>query len=415
MKKFLAGSTFFLVAACAGGEQTELSLNQKLAKPDDTVRIATFNVSLYRDKEGQLIEDLIKAEDPQFEAVAGIILKVDPDILVLNEFDWHKDNVPLALFRDKYLTAAPSNNGMQSSSWPYIYMLASNTGLNPGTVDFDNNGEITTEPGSAAYASDSFGFGRFVGQYGMAVLSKYPLMTDASRTFQEFRWREMPDNLLPETYYSEKAQEIFRLSSKNHIDLPVQMDGKKIHLLMMHPTPPTFDGPEDRNGRRNHDEIRFFADYISGDKAGYIYDDAGGTGGLRDGERFVILGDLNADPSDGDSVQGAIDQLLDHPMIQDPRAKSTGALVAAANQGGANDQHAGSHEYDTADFRDDGNNAVGNLRLDYVLPSKQGLKVVGSGVFWPKAEEEGYDLVGPGFPPVSSDHRLVWVDLKITD
>ena len=60
--------------------------------------------------------------------------------------------------------------------------------------------------------------------------------------------------------------------------------------------PSCYSGPEDRNGKRNHDEIRFWADYIGGRvDPSYIYDDAGLHGGIR-GEYFVIVGDMNADP-----------------------------------------------------------------------------------------------------------------------
>jgi hypothetical protein len=73
-----------------------------------------------------------------------------------------------------------------------------------------------------------------------------------------------------------------------------------------------FDGPEDRNGRRNHDEIRFWADYVTpGRTSAYVYDDAGRRGGLEPGALFVIAGDQNSDPLDGDSVPGAAQQLID--------------------------------------------------------------------------------------------------------
>ena len=84
-----------------------------------------------------------------------------------------------------------------------------------------------------------------------------------------------------------------------------------MHVLASHPTPPAFDGPEDRNGKRNHDEIRLWADYLTGGAAaGYL------GASLPEDEPFVILGDLNADPLDGGSVPGAIQQLLNHPRIQ---------------------------------------------------------------------------------------------------
>jgi hypothetical protein len=60
-------------------------------------------------------------------------------------------------------------------------------------------------------------------------------------------------------------------------------------MLLHHPTPPTFDGPERRNVMRNHDEIRLWADYVgcSGtDSAAYLYDDAGAAGGIAPGDNF---------------------------------------------------------------------------------------------------------------------------------
>ena len=68
-----------------------------------------------------------------------------------------------------------------------------------------------------------------------------------------------------------------------------------------------FDGPEDRNGPRNFDEIRFWADYITPGRGGYIYDDEGGRGASSP-SLFVIAGDQNSDPLDGDSLRpGACD------------------------------------------------------------------------------------------------------------
>ncbi len=73
----------------------------------------------------------------------------------------------------------------------------------------------------------------------------------------------------------------FRLSSKSHWDVPVKVGNKTIHILASHPTPPSFDGAEDRNGKRNHDEIRFWKDYISDSSNQYIYDDKGVKGGFN--------------------------------------------------------------------------------------------------------------------------------------
>jgi hypothetical protein len=302
----------------------------------------------------------------------------------------------------------------------------SNTGVASGK-DFDNNGQAVTVPGSGLYAGDAFGFGEFPGKFGLAVFSRLPIDTKRARTFQLFRWKDMPSALLPDDpatrapadWYSPDELDIFRLSSKSHWDLPIEVGrGERVHFLVSHPTPPVFDGPEDRNGTRNHDEIRFWSDYVTPGAGRYIYDDRGRRGGLGRGEHFVIAGDQNADPFDGDSTEDAVLQLLDNPRVNTTvTPTSPGGPEQSALQGGANAAHTGNPAFDTADFAD---TAPGNLRADYVLPDRD-TRIVGSFVFWPPSADPLFRLVGlfdpallpngNGFP--SSDHRLVAVDVTI--
>lgn len=375
-----------------------------------TVRFATFNASLNRGTQGALVTDLSTPDNAQARNVAETIQRVDPDILLVNEFDYDEDGTAARLFLRNYL--AVGQNGARPIHFPYHFTGPVNTGVASG-VDLDGRGGAVTTPGSDAYGQDAFGYGWFPGQYGMLVLSKFPIDTRAVRTFQRFLWKDMPDHVMPQGYYSDEARAILRLSSKSHWDVPVRLGHETVHFLVSHPTPPTFDGTEDRNGRRNHDEIRLWADYIGGRRrSAYLYDDKGGRGGLRPGARFVIAGDLNADPYDGDSYDHAVRQLLDHPAVR-PAATppaSAGGVEAARLQGGANVSHVGDPAYDTADF---GDTAPGNLRVDHVIPSK-GLTPAANGVFWPTSDDPLYRLVGNGTTVPTSDHRLVWQDIRLT-
>jgi hypothetical protein len=251
----------------------------------------------------------------------------------------------------------------------------------PSGFDLNNNGVI-------GGPDDALGFGFFPGQFGMAVYSMHPIDATHARTFQTFLWKDMPGARLPDDpntaapadWYSRAELNIFRLSSKSHWDLPILVGGKTVHFLVSHPTPPVFDGPEDRNGTRNFDEIRFWADYITPERSGYIYDDADTFGGLKPGELFVIAGAQNSDPLDGDSIPGAIQQLIEHPLVNTKFTPSSpGAVQQSALQGGANLTHRSDPQFDTADFAD---TAPGNLRADYVLPRKS-LRIVDGAVFWP--------------------------------
>jgi hypothetical protein len=233
------------------------------------VRFSTFNASLNRNAAGQLLTDLASGTNQQAKNVAETIQRADPDVFLVNEFDFEPDGEAAELFRDNYLEK--SWNGSTPIDYPYYFVAPSNTGV-PTGFDLNNNG-VVGAPGTQAGGDDSFGFGLYPGQFGMAVFSKYPIQTDEVRTFQGFLWKDMPGALLPNDpavpgeadWYSPEELDIFRLSSKSHWDVPIKIPGRKpVHFLVSHPTPPTFDGAEDRNGTRNHDEIRFWADYVSG-------------------------------------------------------------------------------------------------------------------------------------------------------
>jgi|GEM_PF-203270 len=391
------------------------------------MRFATFNASLFRGEEGELIADLTTPDNPPDpddndndpQEIAEIIQRVNPDVLLINEFDYNADqpNAAIDLFRDNYLEV--SQNGQTPVEYPFVYVAPSNTGVASG-FDLDNNGETVTTPGvNNGYANDALGFGNFPGQFGMVLLSKYPIDTENIRTFQNFLWKDMPNALLPDDpatpepndWYSAEELAVLPLSSKSHWDIPLEVDGEIIHVLASHPTPPTFDGEEDRNGRRNHDEIRFWADYVTPNSGDYIVDDTGTTGGLAEGSAFVIMGDQNADPFDGDSFDNAISQLIENPNIlasaTDPNITpdSNGGEFAATNQAGANVGHSGNPRFDTADFNDA---APGNLRVDYVLPSDN-LQIEEAEVFWPAPGTPGAELVD------ASDHRLVYADLAFEE
>jgi hypothetical protein len=119
----------------------------------------------------------------------------------------------------------------------------------------------------------------------------------------------------------------------------------------------------------------------------------------------VIAGDHNADPVDGDSTGHPMAALLQHPrVLQYPAPRSEGAAASAIAVGGGNLAHKGDPAEDTGDFGP----KVGNLRLDYVLPSAN-LRVLRSGVFWPKPGETGADWI------TATDHHMVWLDLSPAD
>lgn len=346
----------------------------------ENLRIATFGAAFSREGPGLLLRDILAGDDLQVGAASALILEMQPDILVLTEFDFDLGQAALSALAD-------SLRG-QGLDYPHQFSLSPNSGLFTG-LDLDGNGE----PGEAR---DAMGYGRFAGDGGLAILSRWPIDTANVRDFTDVLWQDLPGAVLPvadgQPFPSAQVQAMQRLSSTGHWSVPIipgagPGTGPPLTLLVWTATPPVFDGPEDRNGLRNRDELRLWQVYLDG-----------GFGPPPD--RFVIVGNANLDPDDGGGIQAAMADFLADPRLQDPAPRSAGGSAAAdADQ-------TGDPALDTADWPD---NAPGNLRVSYVLPAAS-LKVTGAGVFWPgpgdpKAALLGSDGLGAG------PHRLVWVDL----
>jgi hypothetical protein len=330
-----------------------------VGQAQDRLRVATWTVELTRNGPGVLLRDILKGDDVQILAAQSHIKALSPDVLLLVGFDTDLDGHALAQFA-------------RDLDYPYLFTRSGNSGRSTG-IDMDKDGRFG-EP------EDSQSYGEFTGQGGIAFLSRLPIDVDGIRDFSEMLWRDLPRARLPEGYFQPKDLDVVRLSSHAHWDIPVLWNGAPLHLFTYAATSPVFDGDEDRNGRRNADETRFWQLYLDGALA--LPPPAA---------PFVILGDSNLDPSDGDGLRVDMVALLSDPRLQDPKPRSDfGAEIA-------NPDHLGDPALDTANWTDP---VPGNLRVDYVLPSKE-LAVMDAGVAWPPVD----GLETP------FRHGLVWVDL----
>ncbi|WP_110804457.1 endonuclease/exonuclease/phosphatase family protein [Rhodobacter viridis] len=317
----------------------------------DTLRLATFSPALSRPGPGLLLAALQKGDDPQISAVVDLIVATKPDVLLLTDFDWD--------YRAEALGALQAQLAGQGCDYPFAFAPQPNTGVETG-FDIDGNGRLA-EP------RDAQGYGQFTGQHGMALLSKRPMRADQARDFSTFLWRDLPGSQLPQAQLPEGAAQVQRLATTAVWDVPVQAGAGGLHLWAYAATTPVFDGPEDRNGRRNADETGFWLRYLNGDLP------------QQPTAPFAILGLANLDPDRGEGRREAMRKLLDDPRLQDPKPTAPDAPS--------------SHPLATADF----GGAIGPLRLDYILPAA-GLRVLGAGT---------------AGNPQASKHRLVWVDLAL--
>lgn len=319
------------------------------------------------------MRDLRANEDPQIAAIIAVVDHINPDILLLTNFDYDAGGTGMLEF----------SNNLQT---PYEYQFSArpNAGVQTG-IDVDGDGYTGD-------ARDALGYGRFLGDGGMALFSRYPIQPEDITDLTDLRWRDVAGAVLPklngEVFPSEAVQDVLPVSSSGHWIVPIDVGGVVVTLLAYSATTPIFDGPEDFNGLRNRDELRVWE---------VLLDESIDASAFRP----ILIGNVNADPFDGEGIRSGIADILDHPALQDPAPRSNGADAAA------NNTHIGNPALDTADWSDEG---PGNLRVSYVLPSRD-LTVNGAGVFWPTMEDPLASLLG-GDGMAAGPHHLVWVDVE---
>lgn len=369
------------VAACTmWGAALLAPRSAGMVKADDgpPLRVAIFHTELTRRGPGLLLRDILSDRDPQVQAVLGVISDNRPDVLLLTGIDLDAGGHVLMALRAR-LTAG-------GLDYPFVFAPPSNAGMDSG-ADLDGNGR-------RGDADDAQGYGRFRGNGAMALLSRYPLGT-GTRDLSALRWQDLGWADPPRTGAGEPFPDAAtfaeqRLSSRGHWLVPVTLpsDGQ-ISVLAFAATPPVFDGPEDRNGRRNSDETRLAAEMLSG------------AFGPPPSNPVVMAG-INLDPVDGEGRRRGLRALLLHPALEDPAPRSPGAVEAARLEGGVNATQRGAPATDTVTWSD--TDGPGNLRVDYILPAK-GLSRA-AGVDWPLQADPRAQAVAR-----ASRHRLVWVDL----
>ena len=305
-----------VLAALATLASLTVTVPAQASPPGNTVRFATYNASLNRNVAGQLIQDLATPNNTQAANVAEVIQRERPDVLLINEFDFDAGGVALARFQDNYLSVP--HNGAAAIDYPYAFTAPSNTGIASG-FDLNNFGGVVTTPGAPGYGDDALGFGAFPGQFGMAVYSKYPIDEAAVRTFQNFLWKDMPGNsrCRPEGLVHHRgaghAARVVQVALG-----PADLDRQAHRALPGRATRPRRCSTAPRTATAGATSTRSGCGPTTSRRARAATSTTtqGVRGGLAPGESFVIAGDQNSDPLDGDSIPGSIQQLIDSPLRQ---------------------------------------------------------------------------------------------------
>jgi hypothetical protein len=342
-------------------------------------------------------DDVQRSDHRRLTRAAAQIQALSPDILFISGLAYDQTGQNARRFVTNYLSR-PQADTLSGRSYRTV-MLPVNTGDTRGAerilVRTVHAASVSVAPSSDAISTvqqalpapptDSASEGM-----ALFVHPDLTVLRDSIRTFRRFLWSQMPGAARPRdrysgaTWHTDETWQTLRLSSRSHWDVPVQTaEGTVLHVLASHPAVPTRDGAAQRSDRRNHDEIRFWVDYLN--DAAYIEDDSSHGGGLEEGAAFVLVGRLNADPDDDNIFRAAVRALLSHDRVKDvtPRASEAGRTAGSTLRPEATARWGG--------------------RVDYVFPSS-GLTVDTSGVRRPVPDTAAVPV---------SDHFPVWVDLRL--
>ena len=146
-----------------------------------TVRFATFNTALSRSEAGVLFNELSTGSCIQARCIATIIQEVKPDVLLLQEIDlpnggedMEGSHQLLDLLINKYFCLG-GKNPLPANHFQYKYPIQVNTGKTSPSL---------SPIGHSKKGHNAFGYGKHHGQYGMAILSKFPIIIEKIKTFQ---------------------------------------------------------------------------------------------------------------------------------------------------------------------------------------------------------------------------------------
>lgn len=330
----------------------------------DGLRVMVYDLGTASRGPGIALRD-IERGTARYTAIATMIARHPPDILMLTGIDHDRDGQTLGAF-----SRLLERHGI---GLPHRYAGPQNQGMQTG-ADLDGDG-ATGGP------DDALGYARFPGADGMALLSRFPLDTDAVRSWTRLPWAAVPGGGPPTdagggAFFPGQWQARLPLAARGLWLVPVRTPCGRIDVLFGYGPPPIYDGPEDRNGRRAGAHARFWRQLIEG---AALPDDAGARAPIS-GHTFVLGGNFGIDPARGDGDRAAMQALLALSRLH--RWTPAGAAGTA-----------------TADYR------AGPMRTSYLLVSAD-LAITGGGVDWPPDGTQAAATAS-----AASHHRPVWADI----
>lgn len=379
----------FLGGACVA-DPTETDLG---AVETQRVRVGHWNIKELGTKK------LLDEDAPQLVAMAQVLDRFRPDILSINELQFDIENVPEAGLPGAPSTVQPGDACQAKNARRLADRLHA---LNPelrydyAVVAMGNSG---VEFQTTEEVADNFKVrpDEFLGRYSLGLISRYPILHDQVRVLHDLAWHDLPGNSIDAIRedLDIEVPEGYWLFEKAIVVVPIDVNGSILHVVLLHPMTSGF---HPMNPYRNHDELRALQLWLAGEL------DAPGWEPLPEDAMFVLIGDWNVDPEDGDGDRASLPQVLSSPRV---------VTHFPEGEGGTKGVNPRRNTFLSGCGREDGTlpwnpqNKM-QMQLDYMLPSTTIGQPTESGIFWPTYPSEDWNLACR-----ASDHRLMWEDLAL--
>lgn len=370
--------------------------------------------------------------DSQLQAVRAVMTRFPFDILSVNEMQYDLPGVPAQDFTSeganlrRFLELLVGNGS-------YAFETAFDPANTGREARRKPDGTFETNPNTplARELADPVNFGSFPGQYSTGGATRFTIVK--KKVFSRLLWKafraDRDLSLFTDGLNRPLDAARVELFDKNFTDLTIHVNGKLVHVILLHAVPAhNFGNPFSMNEARNHDQLAFLEWYLTGATsfavpAVLVERDAMGSETeiqpLPAGASFIVVGDLNVDVTD--PVKAGAQVLKRLYERTTPWLREQGVQTFQGST------------YDPATFQG---------QLDYIFVSRD-ITVLGGGIHAPpaNARELGCGLtttpnpVGPerevrsyrkgtetcwveidhdyAVAKDASDHRLLWADLSV--
>ncbi len=319
-------------------------------KSDNKIRIVHYNIKELDSEKIQKFSRFPNLE--QLRSAAKTLRELDPDILSINEMQYDRPGVPTTQFRTegKNIKQFAKLSGL---SLPYYSFDPANTGENAKKLE-NNYYPPMGFPNWIEYA-DLVNFGMFPGQYSSGALSKYKVRDKV--VISKLTWKQFNPQIDLSQFADAKGNplpEDIELFDKNFSDITLKIQGKDVHLVLLHTVPAFgFGNKNTPNFLRNRDQLAFLKWYLTGQPERPDLD----IKPLNKETRFIAMGDWNIDykkEQGGEIIKSLMTQF--QPWLENP-----------------NSTYIGDNFSQNTDF---------SATLDYILLSHH-FKILNSGILSP--------------------------------